>query len=170
MVFPPRHSGMFGPMNPFQRPGNIPMPQQASGNGISSIFKSIFGGGNTGFSQAAGMPFSTMAQTGAGGGGFAGSLQNIQQILKMVETTAPVIKQYGPMVKNLPAMLKMMKALNSMESESEESSSETAADDGDKTDEEQMETESEKLSETDDSAKPAKPKKRTGESVPLLYI
>ncbi|MFD2209111.1 VrrA/YqfQ family protein [Virgibacillus halophilus] len=171
MVFPPQRPGMFGPMSPFQRPGNFPVPSQGTGNGLTSMLKGIFGAGNTGFTQT-GMPFSSMAQTGVGSGGFAGSLQNIQQILKMVETTAPMIKQYGPMVRNLPAMFKMMKALSSMESGDDDNSEESV--------ESEEKEEEGKINEphiasaetpiSTDHTPPAQKQKRTGESVPLLYI
>ena len=48
-------------------------------------------------------------------GGFASILDNLQQVLRVVETTTPIIKEYGPMIKNLPAMYRMVKAFKSME-------------------------------------------------------
>jgi len=53
-------------------------------------------------------------------GGFAKSLDNLQQVLRMVETTTPFIREYGPMIKNLPAMYRMMKAFKDIEKEPEE--------------------------------------------------
>lgn len=44
-------------------------------------------------------------------GTITNTLTKAQQVLKAVENAAPIIQQYGPMVKNLPAMFKVMKAL-----------------------------------------------------------
>ena len=46
----------------------------------------------------------------SGSGGISGTLDNIQQILKMSQSVTPLIQQYAPMVKNLPAMLTLLKA------------------------------------------------------------
>lgn len=48
-------------------------------------------------------------------GGFASILENLQQVLRVVETTTPLVKEYGPLVKNLPAMYRMLKAFKSMD-------------------------------------------------------
>ncbi|WP_174613549.1 VrrA/YqfQ family protein [Virgibacillus ihumii] len=44
-------------------------------------------------------------------GSITNTLTKVQQVLKTVENAAPIIQQYGPMVKNLPMMFKIMKAL-----------------------------------------------------------
>ena len=41
-------------------------------------------------------------QISRGISGFSGVLENIQKVLKVVETTTPLIQEYGPMIKNLP--------------------------------------------------------------------
>jgi len=38
------------------------------------------------------------------------TLDGIQQFLNIVQSTTPLIQEYGPMVKNLPAMYRMAKA------------------------------------------------------------
>ena len=53
-------------------------------------------------------------------GGFAKTLENLQQVLRMVETTTPFIREYGPMIKNLPAMYRMMRAFKDIEEQPEE--------------------------------------------------
>ncbi|HLR51336.1 MAG TPA: VrrA/YqfQ family protein [Candidatus Avamphibacillus sp.] len=53
-------------------------------------------------------------------GGLSKTLTNVQQVLKVVESTAPLIEQYGPMVKNLPAIFKMIKSLKEFEDMDEE--------------------------------------------------
>lgn len=72
------------------------------------------------------------AKTHKGIGGFASILQNVQQVLRVVETTTPIIKEYGPMVKNLPAMYRMMKAFKGIDGlldESEIESKDSSLDD-----------------------------------------
>lgn len=56
----------------------------------------------------------------AAGAGILGNLDRIQQILNVVERAAPMIEEYGPMVKNLPKMYRMMKAFKEIEQEDEQ--------------------------------------------------
>ena len=57
------------------------------------------------------IPSKSVGSGSAGGsGGISGTLDNIQQILKMSQSVTPLIQQYAPMVKNLPAMLTLLKA------------------------------------------------------------
>jgi len=58
---------------------------------------------------------SELARQGAGG--LTKTLGNIQQVLHLVESAAPVIEQYGPMIKNLPSLYKIMKIMNEPEEE-----------------------------------------------------
>ncbi|MBR3120830.1 MAG: hypothetical protein IKF29_16550, partial [Oceanobacillus sp.] len=41
--------------------------------------------------------------------GLSKTLDGVQQVLNMVQTGAPIVKEYGPMIKNLPAMYRMIK-------------------------------------------------------------
>lgn len=50
-----------------------------------------------------------------GVGGLSKTLTNVQQVLKVIESTAPLVEQYGPMVKNLPAMYRMLKTFKEFE-------------------------------------------------------
>ncbi len=111
----------------------------------------------------------------AGGGKVTNTLGNIQQVLKMAQSAAPIVQQYGPMVKNLPMMINMIKAFNESESTEE-------VEDGDKDpvfeDEEKAKVkvnEKENLHKIESSIKqPKKPakavKKEDGISTPKLYI
>lgn len=51
-----------------------------------------------------------LLQNSGGGSGLTGTLNNIQQVLKMTQSVTPLIQQYGPMVKNIPSMLALLKA------------------------------------------------------------
>ncbi|WP_368651916.1 VrrA/YqfQ family protein [Ornithinibacillus sp. 4-3] len=54
-----------------------------------------------------------------GVGGLSKSLGNIQQVLQVVDSATPLVQQYGPLVKNLPAMYRMMKAFKNIDLEEE---------------------------------------------------
>lgn len=60
------------------------------------------------------------ATTGAGantGGGFIGMLTNIQKMLGVAQNVMPMVQQYGPLIKNLPAMVKIFRELKTTEQE-----------------------------------------------------
>ena len=95
-------------------------------------------------------------------GGFAKSLDNLQQVLRMVETTTPFIREYGPMIKNLPSMYRMMKAFKDIEEEPEEKSEEKDV---------QKEVGKKEIISPEIEQKPKNiPTKSKGLSIPKLYI
>lgn len=51
-------------------------------------------------------------------------LENTQKVLKIVQTMSPMVQQYGPLIKNLPAIYKMLKDSPNQESPSLESKQE----------------------------------------------
>ncbi|WP_197046602.1 VrrA/YqfQ family protein [Oceanobacillus salinisoli] len=124
------------------------------------------------------------------GGGLSKTLANVQQVLNVVQSTAPVIQEYAPMVKNLPAMYRMMKAFKdlNMDDESNDSneSDETEGFEDSITVDDSAEESSDELFEeiSDDSSDETsidhsktkevdvetKEKKKTGQSIPKLYI
>ena len=89
-------------------------------------------------------------------GGFAKALESLQQVLRMVETTTPLIKEYGPMIKNLPTMYRMMKAFKNFDDLSEDT--------------EENKEEETILSPQDDKEDMKIPVKKSGISTPKLYI
>ncbi|WP_449537001.1 VrrA/YqfQ family protein [Ferdinandcohnia sp. Marseille-Q9671] len=86
---------------------------------------------------------------------------NIQKTLKMAESVVPVVQQYGPLMKNIPAMIKMYSAIKNAGNETEEETDSipisdiTSNDFNDGT-------------ETKESDKPKATS--SGKSVPKLYI
>lgn len=68
---------------------------------------------NRGINYQSESNLSTLTKQGAGG--LSKTLGNIQQVLHLVQTAAPVIEEYGPMIKNLPSLYKMMKIMNEAE-------------------------------------------------------
>src|SRR5699024_3842266 len=121
-------------------------------------------------------------QTTTSTSGFSKTLDNIQQVLKTIESGVPIVQEYGPMIKNLPAMYNMIKAFNDSEESSDKASDETLDENREDKKEEKtdsaFETETEKdrndLDEVRDEVKIEKTKKETnpsnGKSIPKLFI
>ncbi len=57
--------------------------------------------------------------------GISGLLNNTQQIIRTAQTIGPMIQQYGPIVKNLPAMWKLYRGLKSATADTETETTET---------------------------------------------
>jgi len=144
---------------PEQRPGGIQgprhvMPQDYRMNGERQFpAKNIM-------QQLTNPTPQTKAMISKGADGLAKTLTNVQKILKVVDTAAPIIKQYGPMIKNLPAMYKMMKALKDIESTDDETDNDKIeeADKDDKTETSKTEEKAEKIIEKQDDSGYSKPK------------
>lgn len=60
------------------------------------------------------------------GGGFTETLDHIQKLLKMAQSVTPKIQEYGPLIKNLPALLELM---NEMDDEEESSTDQVDTED-----------------------------------------
>ncbi|MCP3030759.1 YqfQ family protein [Halobacillus sp. A1] len=111
-----RNQPFFGPAR------NVPGIQPQQFQNMRGILPNFLSGGGSapgagGFGQ---MPFfSPQAQVPAAGAG-GNWLNQIQGALKAMQTAGPMIKQYGPMVKNIPAMINMMKLMNESDDEEAE--------------------------------------------------
>lgn len=108
-----------------------------------------------------------------GADGLSKTLGNVQQVLKVIQTTAPIVQQYGPMIKNLPALYRMMKAVN--EIDDEEVVTQTKTDEAKETQvvlkEDVNEAGIEEANISNNSNPTTEPSRRkTGESKPLLFI
>jgi len=86
------------------------------------------------------------------------TLSNVQSVLNAVETTAPIIQKYGPMIKNVPKMYQMLKAITS---DNEKKSDLKVSQQNERTD---------KQHEKDAPSLPKKQKEDNGSSTPKLYI
>ncbi|WP_042355028.1 VrrA/YqfQ family protein [Bacillus rubiinfantis] len=181
---------MMGPQrNPFGGLMGGNQPQMGRGGLLSRLF-----GRATGSGGPAGMmgPFQGMngmmggvGQTASGGilqslsspGGLSQLLNNTQQIIKTAQTIGPMVQQYGPLVRNLPALWKLYRGFKDLpdQEDKENNSTDTKA-----TDESsntgvnnvtnkntQKQTKVKQKSETAPS-QPAQVKK--GTSTPKLYI
>ncbi|GGF09878.1 hypothetical protein GCM10010954_05460 [Halobacillus andaensis] len=107
----------FGPARNFQ--GFSPHQMQNVGGFLPRFFNQ---GGPGGFGGAPFLGPPVQPQAGAGW------LNQIQGALKAMQSAAPMVKEYGPMMKNLPAMINMMKIMNESDEEVTESSSSSSSD------------------------------------------
>lgn len=87
---------------------------------------------------------------------------NVQKTLKMAESVVPMVQQYGPLMKNIPAMIRMYSAIKNAGNEEEKK-------DNNKTETISL---SDVTSNEDDFEKKEEKPKATGsrKSVPKLYI
>jgi hypothetical protein len=182
--------GSGGPMmGPPRQYGGNPMMgrspgQRRSGGGLLS---KILGGKGTGSQggvlggmQATGHS----ASSGAGGigsilktlsnpNGLSGFLNNTQQVLQTAQSLGPMIQQYGPIVKNLPAMWRLYKGLKDAPSE-EKAVESSSMDSGPEEPIQSITTGKKKRTKrqtnTQSITEDKKPIERKGSSLPKLYI
>ncbi|WP_181348401.1 VrrA/YqfQ family protein [Thalassobacillus sp. CUG 92003] len=164
-MFPPPNQ--FRQFPPAQGYGFGPYAQAGPKQGLSGLIGRIFGGqsggqsfpGAGGFGPGFGGPFTPYAGANTGGGW----LSNIENIVKMAKTAAPYIEQYGPYVKNVPAMINLMKIMNEPDEDDEDnaSSSESSNDTQNKSYHASSEEESSSIQE--------EPRRR-GTSEPKLFF
>ncbi|MGY0691720.1 VrrA/YqfQ family protein [Virgibacillus sp. FSP13] len=113
---PPNQMNQMRP-NPLQRTpvhpmfSNRPMigQQPQSRNPMQNIIGRLF---QSKTAQQGSLPTRTA-------GGLSGTLNNVQQVLKIAQSAAPMVQQYGPMVKNIPTMFKMLKAFKDIDNETD---------------------------------------------------
>lgn len=194
-MMPPRPRGPFqgppmgGRMPGMRGPSNFPgggmgrggAPSRGSNGG--GLLSRLLGGGN----NAAGAATNAGARSAASGGGgllktltnpssINGFLANSQKFLNTASQLGPMINQYGPMVKNIPAMWKMYRGLTSSNKETEEVEVTEQSSNNDN-------VASEKTSKKEKKNKPQKserinddfeiesvPEKTTGTPKPKLYV
>lgn len=60
-------------------------------------------------------PFISIAKRGLGD--ISKTLSSVDQVIKVVRTASPIVQEYGPIVKNLPAMYKIIKAIGQVDRE-----------------------------------------------------
>lgn len=187
-----------GMMNPGQGPslfggmlGRGPQPRPGGGGLLARLLGRATGGGAQTAGRAA-TAFNAMntAGQGAGGGGgilkllsnpesINGFLNNTQNVLRTAQSIGPMVQQYGPLVKNLPAMWKLYKGLKDAPADEsvEETSSETPIASEEPSMKARRMAQRKRSIQVDESESgdiqeqtaPVK-KKKSGASVPKIYI
>ena len=158
-----RPPGMFGGM-----PGMPGMHGQGR-SGLGGLLKKLIPGmgqsnpmqgmgGMPGFfNPSQGMNPGTL-QNLANPSNLSAMIGNVQKTLKMAESVVPVVQQYGPLMKNLPAMIKMYSAIKNAGNDEEEDNEGISLSD--------VTTDSEEFENNEEKPKAS----GTGKSVPKLYI
>jgi hypothetical protein len=108
------------------------------------------------------------ASAGAGantGGGFLGMLTNVQKMLGIAQNVMPMVQQYGPLIKNLPAMIRIWKELkpadeeeSKTENNSQENKKKTTSSAKKRTVPKAAKTNENKRAESEKGPKPSTPK------------
>ncbi|PAE08716.1 hypothetical protein CHI12_05140 [Terribacillus saccharophilus] len=150
-----------------------PQPQRTSG-GLPGVLQKILNRGSRGAQTGVGAALPARSSS-TGGVSLLDMLNHTQSALRAAESFMPMVQEYGPMVKNLPSMLKMMKALKDInfDEDDEETASETEAKDKDEVKDKSEEGDKTLTSISKDEKPPYKqePKKSgSGESLPKMYI
>lgn len=101
--FPIQQSRAMMPFSPVQQPIAQQALQQTVSPGVAT--KSSSSSGLLGL----------LKKLNPSGGGLFETLDKIQGFLKMSQSIAPKIQEYGPLIKNLPTMLALMKEFNDEE-------------------------------------------------------
>lgn len=111
----PQPHPMYRPPNPYtyQQQGNRGVATSKSPNKIQEMIQR--------FAQ----PSAGGGTEERGAGGLSLTLDNVQQVLKVVQSAAPMIQEYGPIVKNIPALYRMMKAMKDVEDTDDEEETQT---------------------------------------------
>lgn len=114
-------SGLFGQggNRTKQFPGMNRMPER--GNPMQGI---NLGGSGQSFGRHLPQQLSEAGRMGsaiqASGTAGVGTLEKIQKLIKMAESAKPFVEQYGPMLKNIPALITILKASGESDDTNEE--------------------------------------------------
>ena len=132
-----RMPGMRGQPNFPNQMGRGGGPGKGSGGGLLS---KILGGGRNAATTTATQGARSAATSGGGilktltnPSSINGFLANSQKFLNTASQLGPMINQYGPMVRNIPAMWKLYRGLKSTGSSSEETTTPKGNNDTEKT-------------------------------------
>ncbi|MCM3619085.1 YqfQ family protein [Sutcliffiella horikoshii] len=104
-----------------------------------------------------------------------GMLGNVQKALKMAEGVMPMVQQYGPLVRNVPAMIKLYSELKNVD-DTDDESEDTATEDTSSEDTEVKAAQGDKGAKKKKAQQKSKPdtdeaeEKPKGGSAPKLYI
>ncbi|MFC0043193.1 YqfQ family protein [Metabacillus iocasae] len=181
--FPPNMQRGFPPQQSFY-PSRQMMNPQSMSRGPGGLLSRIFGGGRAipPVQQAINPGTSTSLlsnlQNLTNPASLSSMMGNIQKALKVAESVGPMVQQYGPLVRNVPSLIKVYQALRTSEAAEEETvleaetveateeTSEMEEDDSTLNTETTLPSEdNDEFLEEEFSTKPSK-----GASMPKLYI
>lgn len=109
------------PMNPYYGPRSFqPMPRQFAprGGGGGGLLSKLLSKNGTTMNRAIG---GHAVQKSSGGllanllnpENASGMFSNIQKVMGVANQVGPMVQQYGPMIRNLPTLIKLYKEINS---------------------------------------------------------
>lgn len=162
-----------------------PIRGMQPGNQSGGLLARLLGGG-----QQGGVARGMQAVNQASGGSFLqslanptainGFLSNTQQVLKTAQSIGPMVQQYGPIVRNLPAMWKLYRGLKDADDDENDKQEDTNTEQNKETNNvnarnkevnEDKVTNKEHEVSSVELEKPITTKRQTnGESIPKLYI
>lgn len=109
-------------MFPFNPMGQMPptqIPFSPFTNQLPNVLGAQRGGGFLAklLGSGAGAPQAGMNMLGPVGksAGIGGFLSNTQNVMKTINTVGPMVQQYSPMLRNVPAMLRIFREFNNLE-------------------------------------------------------
>src|SRR5690625_4446351 len=113
MVYPimPQQRGHLQPRGNYVANNRFPshINRTTNSNGVQQFFKNLSNRNSY---------IGTLATKGLGD--ISKTLSNVDQVIKVVKSATPIVQEYGPMVKNLPAMYRMVKAFSQIEDDTDE--------------------------------------------------
>lgn len=177
---PPQRRGLFPPSGRdprlFRGPWGIQQPQPPTRGFLSQLFQRnpippqspLHMFSRTIMQQPSLLQELTNPQTISN---FLGKTQNF---LNTIQQLGPLVQQYGPIIKNLPAMWKIYQTLQSGSNETEENSNPLDSEESNVSESSSnaifLESQDELKKESSPKVQKKKKKRKTGESVPKLYI
>ncbi|WP_163537606.1 VrrA/YqfQ family protein [Gracilibacillus sp. YIM 98692] len=165
-MFQPPSQGPFIPpqqSGPPFLPTRVPLGNQAMpSSGLQGIIQRLLPSASSNIAS------------GSGGSNIMGALNNVQQVLRVAQSATPLIKEYGPMIKNAPKLMSMMKALNEMDDDEEQDEDEDNVNDGKETDVDILDEELDDIDDLEttefDEGESSTVSKNSGASQPKLFI
>jgi hypothetical protein len=120
----------MGPMNnmrnfsPYQPFGRIQVPNRGAGGLLSKLLSkpgAINSFGSQPLQKGAGGFLSNLLSNPSSAGGM---LNNIQRAVNVANQVGPMVQQYGPMVRNIPSLIKLYKELKTSDDDPNEDDTE----------------------------------------------
>ncbi|MFP7493854.1 VrrA/YqfQ family protein [Terribacillus saccharophilus] len=144
-------------------------PRQSGG--LPGILQKILNRGGRGRSvQAAAKAALPASSSPTGKFSLLDMLNHTQNALKAAESFMPMVQEYGPMVKNLPSMLRMMKALKDIDFDEEEDAVPEKEEEVKEKNEQEKEQAPRTHVEEEKASDQHEKQRKSGESLPKLFI